>query len=617
MRHLLALCLFLGCADGRSVVSVTVESTAMLAGVDRAAVRVSNLTTGRAADPVLVPAPSATLPPPLTFALVFDASVRGTILVAVDLLEKNGSLLATGQRSIAVAPSNSYSLTISVDNGTADLAVSSDLAGADLAGADLAGADLAVAFDLAGADLAGADLSFADLTAAPVLTPVPVQRAANNADILFIVDDAAGAIQMQQQFRGGIASLADAIAAAATPASYHIGLVTHDIGAGPSGAPGCAAFPFNDAQLIGVGSVAEPSPACQPLGGALKYVDFNQTAGTSNLPAGETLHAALSCMAAVGASGCGFRHNLEAMHRALDGTVAQNAGFLRADAVLALVWLTVRDDCSGLPTTDVFQSAQTAKYGGETVYRCHFGVQCGTPPAIPPATTPVSGLSMCVGATGTNGGLFFDTSRYTDFLTKSTAGGGIKADPNDVIAATIAAPNNVSVVLATNGSGATSAYTPCSPYTLGSCETFFDHSCVGTFPDGGAVGADPPIRLHQVVSLVAHHFESSICDLDYSPTMVNVVNAIQGRFAPACLPGALKSPAAPNCVVSDVAPGPTQTPIPPCSASGPPCWRLQTNAACPPILDSIGQMERLSLVVDRGGGSPPPNTAPVAACELQ
>jgi hypothetical protein len=111
------------------------------------------------------------------------------------------------------------------------------------------------------------------------------------------------------------------------------------------------------------------------------------------------------------------------------------------------------------------------------------------------------------------------------------------------------------------------------------------------------VGADPPVRLHQVVS------------------------AVQSRFGAACLPGALKSPAAPYCVVNDVTiggPTPTLAEIPSCSASGnaTPCWRLQTNSACPALVDSLGQIEQLTMVVDRVG-SPPPNTAPVAACELQ
>ena len=42
-----------------------------------------------------------------------------------------------------------------------------------------------------------------------------------------------------------------------------------------------------------------------------------------------------SCIARLGSSGCGFEQPLESMRRALDGSVPDNAGFLRDDAMLA------------------------------------------------------------------------------------------------------------------------------------------------------------------------------------------------------------------------------------------------------------------------------------------
>ena len=57
-----------------------------------------------------------------------------------------------------------------------------------------------------------------------------------------------------------------------------------------------------------------------------------------------------SCIAALGEAGCGFEHQFASMLRALgaDGMPAppENQGFLRADALLAIVMLTNEDDCS-------------------------------------------------------------------------------------------------------------------------------------------------------------------------------------------------------------------------------------------------------------------------------
>ncbi|MBI5487947.1 MAG: hypothetical protein HY905_11490 [Deltaproteobacteria bacterium] len=58
------------------------------------------------------------------------------------------------------------------------------------------------------------------------------------------------------------------------------------------------------------------------------------------------------CLATLGTAGCGFEQQLKAMHQALSADLAPgacNAGFLRNDSLLALLWLTDEEDCSVLP----------------------------------------------------------------------------------------------------------------------------------------------------------------------------------------------------------------------------------------------------------------------------
>ncbi len=72
-------------------------------------------------------------------------------------------------------------------------------------------------------------------------------------------------------------------------------------------------------------------------------------------------------MASVGALGCGFEHQLESVYAALNKTNAlsngngPNGDFLRADAVLAVVFVTNEDDASADPATRTFTSPRACR----------------------------------------------------------------------------------------------------------------------------------------------------------------------------------------------------------------------------------------------------------------
>ena len=92
-----------------------------------------------------------------------------------------------------------------------------------------------------------------------------------------------------------------------------------------------------------------------------------------------------SCIAALGETGCGFEHQFAAILRALgaDGKPppAENQGFLRPDAYLAIVMLTNEDDCSERPGVQLFDTGLNtnlaSQFGPPANFRCNeFGHLC-------------------------------------------------------------------------------------------------------------------------------------------------------------------------------------------------------------------------------------------------
>src|SRR5690606_31532765 len=96
-----------------------------------------------------------------------------------------------------------------------------------------------------------------------------------------------------------------------------------------------------------------------------------------------TLDDQFSCMADLGVLGCGFEQHLASMKAALEGN-PNNAGFLREDAYLAVIFIADEDDCSSKEGTDgaVFAPDTTedpfqSELGFFDSFRCwEFGVVC-------------------------------------------------------------------------------------------------------------------------------------------------------------------------------------------------------------------------------------------------
>jgi len=469
------------------------------------------------------------------------------------------------------------------------------------------------------------------------------QSVKNKVDLLFLIDNSPSMAPKQKELANRFPTLIKALqnfAAQGNPASYHIGVVTSDLGSGP--------FTLNQGQCHpgGDGAKLQVTPAAGatlPMGvsctnfalsGGVRYIDYNQLAGTDNIMGVPDVPTAFTCMAAVGEAGCGFEHQLEASYRALhdQAMIPENSGFLRSDAILALVYVTDEDDCSAPATSDLFDPSTNGvnMYGTLHSFRCtQFGVQCNGMP-VPPMS--VSGLTGCESQTMANGGKLFDVQKYIDFFTKPAAQGGVKVDPNDVILVAITAPKDpvgVSITM------------PCADQVNTASCPILNHSCVAA--TNAMFFGDPSVRLSTVVASAKHNNLTSICDTDYTSAIQALGDLIISQIGAGCLnsPIANRADGTPDCVVEDVtalSDGTTQTKeIPSCAENGHvvPCWQVIDKLAqyksqgctppgvtppmtcmlppsCQPVTNPVDMSQQLVTVsIDRGvDGTGKPNPAP-------
>ena len=194
-------------------------------------------------------------------------------------------------------------------------------------------------------------------------------------DVLFVVDDSATMVQEQEALAAAFPSFVDALVDTGELVDLHVGFVSSNLGTAPAGTggPGCAGQ-GDDGHLL--------APAdCPALTDGAPYVTHRVAPGgevESNVTG--ALAEQLECMARLGTDGCGFEQHLESMKRALENQ-AENDGFLREEANLAVIVLADEDDCSAsdraLFITQTGGDTRDSLLGELTSYRCfEFGVAC-------------------------------------------------------------------------------------------------------------------------------------------------------------------------------------------------------------------------------------------------
>ena len=440
----------------------------------------------------------------------------------------------------------------------------------------------------AGSDLARAgDLGAVTDGGGGVQALVPLRSGRTNVDILFMIDNSPSMAPKQAELRARFPSLLKALdtaAQAGRPGSYHIGVVTSDLGAGQFVLGGQCHPGGDGAKLQALGKAAPAS--CMAPTGAVNFLEVDYTTGaatpTTNAPAGQDVNTTFGCMAAVGDTGCGFESQLESVYKALHDPITENAGFLRDDAALVVLLLTDEDDCSADANSDLFDPSKSQAppmgYGALDSYRCtEFGIECVNPSdgklAMLPYGDSGGAWSQCRSAPASDGGKLLAVQKYIDFFTKPKAQGGVKLNPDDVVLSAIIGPAMpVQSLLAKPTAG---PYTACSPLSPPSCVPVLQHSCIAS--TNTQFFADPAVRIHQVVSAVAVHEETSTCDTSYDVALSNLGTLVQPTTgATGCLPSPPADSAAPSCVVTA-----NGNPLPACSAANaPPCWHVDQTTLC-------------------------------------
>ncbi len=479
-----------------------------------------------------------------------------------------------------------------------------------------------------------------DTTVSQVVPISVKQNVQNQVDILFMVDNSASMSAMQDeltakfpQFLQVFDRLAHPTVAGVEPqyADLHIGVVTSDYGAGGTKYGSCDKSPGGQNGLLQAKGVAAPASCAAPSGTPFISYAFAAGGDTCNLPGGcnaTNLGQTFSCMAQVGASGCGFEHQLESVYAALKDKGAANPGFLRPSALLAVVFVTNEDDGSAPPTTTLYDAGNGPFGPYDTFRQTRGGIACGNPLAMTPYAPSLGPLLGCQPAPN-NGvqkiGEEYDVSRYADFLTKP---GQVKSDPtNDVILVGIMAPASpVETLLARKDTGAGKApnptYQACSPLAPPECFVALQHSCQNQVAP--AFFGDPPLRIASVIAKAHLSQTANICgddpakSPDYSAALQKVADQIASTLQPGCIPAPLLDLMHPTCDVQDVttlADGTeTQKSILPCSevTAGTVCWRVVDEPKCKGI-----SPQGVAVSVDRHGQPVPNNTHARVECSTK
>lgn len=225
-------------------------------------------------------------------------------------------------------------------------------------------------------------------------------------DLLFMIDDSPSMEEEQANLARNFPRLMDELHKLPTGfPDLHLGVVSSDLGAGTAALPDACGVPQGDRGVLQVG------PSCGVDTTRGRYL-ISRDGGSNNNFQGD-IGDVFACMAALGTQGCGFEHQLQSVRLALSGLVAENTGFLRPDAHLAVVYITDEDDCSAPSDTTIFGSNIS---GQDSSLRCSlYGHLCDGAPV--PAAVFSAPLEEC-SADPKGGGRLIPVQTFIDDMKK-------------------------------------------------------------------------------------------------------------------------------------------------------------------------------------------------------
>ena len=206
------------------------------------------------------------------------------------------------------------------------------------------------------------------------------QKINNNLDILFMIDNSKSMTAMQQKLLAQLPSFMNVLENLPIKPNLHVAVVSSDMGAKSDNALQSCTPLGNQGDFF-----SQPEGSCLATTLAAGDTFISDVDGVSNFT--DPIASVFQCIGFLGATGCGFEHQLASIDRALgaDGlgpVPSMNAGFLRPDASLGIVMLTNEDDCSAPTDTTIYSlngspQSITNPDGPIADYRCNGGPRGG------------------------------------------------------------------------------------------------------------------------------------------------------------------------------------------------------------------------------------------------
>jgi hypothetical protein len=414
-----------------------------------------------------------------------------------------------------------------------------------------AAARLLVALGLAATACASEEGAPVDTRTAAINAPDVTGTGSGKLDVLFMIDNSSGMAPMQQKLVAEVPAIMQTLTnLPAGPPDMHVAVVSSDMGApGDSvGKIGCT--PTGDYGVF----QTRPRGACTGSTLTPGATFISSAPGDSNYTAAN-LSDVLACILPLGDGGCQFVHPLAAIAHALgaDGTPMPdgNVGFLRPDAMLAIIILTHQDDCSASSPITALYSLNNGpdnlinSFGPLTTYRCNeFGHLCLDPRGdkpdafVPPPestlkdvqgtpSAPTLDLVQC--QSNETGGLLTSVTTFVDDIR------ALKADPDHqiVVSAIVAPPSPYTVawVPMSDVQDAAGQLLPQVEHSCGAANGDDVNSEATELPTDGSFG-DPGVRLTQFVQAFGENgVTASVCDASYA-SIVGPLVALIGENAP-------------------------------------------------------------------------------------
>jgi len=415
-----------------------------------------------------------------------------------------------------------------------------------------------------------------------------------NVDILFVMDNSGSMGEEQAILANNFGSFIERLEHEQVKANYRIGVTTTDNG-NPRCSPGQTTpeggnlvmssckdrlgdFVFNgdpviDAQDTACNDICSLSAEQLEVLPTATDVDPNEKPrpwlenieGRKNIPAATDTVEAFKCLGPQGINGCGFESQLESMYLSLiraDNPNEASYGFMRSDAILAVVFVTDEADCSyNKDWSEIFDADGNKVFWSNpdeaipsSAVCWNAGVECsGDPSGYDSCEAVNKDVNGTVGV-GDDEAVLRPVSRYTGLLA------GIEQQKQAI-------NESSEVIMALIGGVAEDG----QPYYADASQTnpdFQDKFGIGpgceainpANPDD-PVTAVPPVRLADVVDEFTPGNMFSVCDPDYGQALGAIGDAIAASIRPACYTRCVEDSdlstliVEPECNVVEQAPG--------------------------------------------------------------